>query len=974
VPSNPAADELPLRLDGFVRYRKEHLTGDEKGEAQLFLENLFKALGHDGLRQAGATLEMRVARRDNRGTAYADLVWKPRVLIEMKKAGRNLQQDYRQAFEYWIDLVPDRPQYVVLCNFDEFWVYDLNRQLEEPVDRVTLADLPKRWEALAFMLPVEQRPTFGNDLVAVTRETAAMVSAIFNRLVARGIERDPAQRFILQAVMAMFAEDIGLLPRHSFSEAITDVMEGAGSAYDLIFGLFREMNVRGVTPAGRFAGTPFFNGGLFADVMPFDLTTEEITALALASQEDWGAVRPVIFGTLFEQSLDKPERHAYGAYFTSETDIQKVVLPTIVRPWRERIAAANTLEELGQVENDLLSYRVLDPACGSGNFLYTAYRELRRLERELSDKVQARRRARGTEDEMRMSFVSTTQFYGIDARPFAVEVAKVTLMLARKLAADELGDERNVLPLDDLDSNFLAKDALRVDWPPFDACIGNPPYLGRRRIIEEKGADYAAWLGEEFPGIGGVSDYVSYWFRKAHDLLPVGARAGLVGTNTIRHSDTRKATLDYITDHDGIIYDAVSSQPWSGDAAVAVSIVNWAKGLDVQPKTLWLSDGAVKLEVEAINGALSAEIDVADAKTLRVNVDPKVCFQGQTPGHTAGFVLTPMQATLMVARDRASVEVIHPFLTGQEMNAAGKPRRYVIDIPATEAASATRWKGALAHVRQHVLPVRQERAAKEAEGNAKARARNPRAAVNRHHERFLEFWWQQSYRRADMVASIAELDRYIALSIVAVANRPSIYAFVSAEIWPAASLQVFAFDDDYSFGILTSQLHRDWFEARCTRMRHDLRYTPNTVWDSFPWPQAPTDETAGAVCDAVEALLNYREARLADGITLGQQYASLRDPGRNELRRLHERLDVAVFDTYGFSQEDDTLVQILALNESIALEEHSGITQPRRPGNEGLAGTRRTTCRIEAPALPRSLTEPERSRFAPKMPNAVDEN
>lgn len=131
---------------------------------------------------------------------------------------------------------------------------------------------------------------------------------------------------------------------------------------------------------------------------------------------------------------------------------------------------------------------MLDPACGSGNFLYTAYRELRRLERELADKVQARRRARGVESEMRMSFVSTTQFYGIDARPFAVEVAKVTLMLARKLAADELGDERNVLPLDDLDGNFLAKDALRVDWPPFEACIGNPPYLGRRRIIEEKGA------------------------------------------------------------------------------------------------------------------------------------------------------------------------------------------------------------------------------------------------------------------------------------------------------------------------------------------------------------------------------------------------------------------------------------------------------------------------------------------------------
>src|SRR3954468_21504881 len=146
VPTNPAAEDLRERLDGFVRYREEHLTGDEKGEAQLFLENLFRALGHEGLRQAGATLEMRVKRRDNRGTSYADLVWKPRVLVEMKKAGRDLRQDYRQAFEYWMHLVPDRPRYVVLCNFDEFWVYDLNRQLEEPLDRVLIDDLPHRWD------------------------------------------------------------------------------------------------------------------------------------------------------------------------------------------------------------------------------------------------------------------------------------------------------------------------------------------------------------------------------------------------------------------------------------------------------------------------------------------------------------------------------------------------------------------------------------------------------------------------------------------------------------------------------------------------------------------------------------------------------------------------------------------------------------------------------------------------------------
>jgi len=142
-----------------------------------------------------------------------------------------------------------------------------------------------------------------------------------------------------------------------------------------------------------------------------------------------------------------------------------------------------------------------------------------------------------------MTFLSTTQFFGIDVNAFATEVAKITLMLARKLAADELDDERAVLPLDDLDANFIAADALTVQWPEFDTCIGNPPYLGRRRIVEERGAAYAAWLARAYPGVGGVSDYVVYWFRRAHDQLPEGGRAGLVATNTVRQGDTPRRAL-----------------------------------------------------------------------------------------------------------------------------------------------------------------------------------------------------------------------------------------------------------------------------------------------------------------------------------------------------------------------------------------------------------------------------------------------
>jgi len=947
--ANPAAADLRERLEGFVRYRHEHLTGDEKGEAAIFLENLFRALGHEGVRQAGATLEKRIKKHDNGGTAYADLEWKPRVLIEMKKAGRDLRRDYRQAFEYWIDLVPDRPEFVVLCNFDEFWIYDLNSQLEEPVDRVSLDALPRRSEALAFLLPRAEKPIFHNDLVAVTRDTAAKVSALFNGLVARGVERDSAQRFILQAVMAMFSEDIGLLPSKSFTKAIQDVREGVGTAYDLLFGLFREMNSPGVTPGGRFEGTPYFNGGLYASVTPFDLNAKEVADLAKASEEDWSQVRPVIFGTLFEQSLDKPERHAYGAYFTSEADIQKIVLPTIVRPWRERIVAGETLEDLGKVEAEMLSYQVLDPACGSGNFLYVAYRELRRLERQLDEKRQTISRRGGRREELRLAFVSTRQFHGIDLRPFAVEVAKVTLMLARKLAADELGDERTYLPLDDLDANFQTANAVTATWPAFDACISNPPYLGAKNILDEKTPAEVAALRRAYPDIGGTSDYVSYWFRKAHDLLPEGGRAGLVGTANIRSGDTRKNTLDHIVDNGGVIYDAVSSQPWSGDASVEVSIVNWTKGNYDGDKTLWLSRGMTKMTVDDITGSLSPETDLRHAAKLKVNKTPQVIFQGQTPQHEK-FVLTPKQAEAMVAKDPASKAVLHPYLIGKDLTRTGTPSRFIIDIPATDAmVAAAMAPAAYAHVKAHVLPAREEVVRKEAQRNKELREADPNAKLLWERRDFMVKWWHLWRRREDMLDAISGLERYIVLSRVAVWTRPSIYAFVAPEIHPGDALTVFAFEDDYSFGILNSSYHRSYFEERCSKMRVDLRYTSRTVFDTYPWPQAPTDEAVGMIVDVVERLINLRDERLADGISLEAQYSSLRDPGLNALRALQDELDEAVAVAYGFSKDDDVLAQLLALNQSIADQERSGLTEPRRPGNEGLAGTKRTSSRIEPP-------------------------
>lgn len=941
--ADPDNEILRQDLEALVAYRTNHLTGDEKGEAQVFCDRLFRAFGHDGVREAGATLEMRIKRRDQRGTAFADLMWKPRVLIEMKRAGVDLKRHYRQAFDYWIHAVPDRPRYVVLCNFDEFQIYDFDRQLDEPVDTVALRDLPQRYEALSFLRPSGPDPVFGNDLVAVTRLAAAEVAQLFRSICARGVDRAVAQRFTLQCVMAMFGEDIGLIPGKPFTRALQDARRGI-DAYDLIGGLFREMNSPGRTPGGRYVGTPYFNGGLFASVEPIDLTDDELELLRDSAVTDWSAVRPEIFGTLFEHSMDHKERHAGGAHFTSQADIARVVGPTIVLPWRQRMEAAGSISELERIRAEMGHFKVLDPACGSGNFLYVAYREMRRLEHDVIELIAERRRSKDIAAQSALTYVSPDHFYGIDVNPFAVEIAKVTLMLATKLAVDELGDaHRDVLPLDNLDSSIVVGDALFMEWPPADVIVGNPPYLGRRKMIEELGASYTQRLSTQYPEGGGVSDFVTYWFPLAHRHLPEGGRAGLVATSTIRETDSRRASLDYVVDNGGVIFDAVSSQPWSGDAVVHVSIVNWSKGADVSPKILWLDEGNRRVEVDVISPALSLDLDVRSAKQLARNRTPKRCFQGQTPGVTSGFTLDRDGRDSLVASDALSARFIFPFLGGDDLLKRQGPARYVIDIPFDDLVVAeAQAPSAMRHLRASVLPIKQKAANKQSLRNDDLLEDNPGAIARRHHEKFLDTWWRLTYRRSDLIDAIEKLDRYIALTIVANQKRASVYTFVDAGIRPSASLQVFAFSDDYSMGILHSRLHRLWFQARCSTLKGDLRYTPNTVFDSFPWPQEPAHSVVVEVAETTAQIFGLRAERLAEGMSLARQYDTLSAPGQSRLRSLHSSLDDAVDRAFGLDSGRDTLGQLLSLNLELASE---GVAY-RAPGGGGLQGTRVSDYRL----------------------------
>ena len=510
---------------------------------------------------------------------------------------------------------------------------------------------------------------------------------------------------------------------------------------DLIGGLFEAMNTREKTEDDRYQGVAYFNGGLFAEPARVELRLDELDLLRAASKEDWSKVRPEIFGTLFQHSLGKGERRAFGAHFTHPTDIMKIVGPTIVEPWRKLIEEADTLKRLNQLWQRMHDFIVLDPACGSGNFLYIAYRELKRLEARLFERM-AEKSGRLDPAQMMFGFVTARQFFGIDINPFAVELAKVTMMIARKLAIEELHITEKALPLDNLDDNFTAADALidelgnPVRWPPADVIIGNPPFAGAKLLKPERGPDYVNAVRRAYPEVPGMADYCVYWFRKAHDHLkscttddPVAGRAGLVGTQNIRNNQSRVGGLDYVV-RTGTIVEAVDNQPWSGEANVHVSIVNWLKTTDAallpSARKLWFkidptaaasdlrprgSGPATKeyeLDVKVsdyISSSLSIGTDVTRAKSLKCNLIPQRCFQGVIAGYD-GFVLSIDEANILINDDPSSASCLHPFLIGRDLlTGTGKPTRWVIDLSGNDLLGAQSHKSAFNHLKYKVLPL-----------------------------------------------------------------------------------------------------------------------------------------------------------------------------------------------------------------------------------------------------------------------------
>ncbi len=879
-------EEVQRRLVNFAR-KWSLYAGSERAEAQTFLNELFDCYGTDRV-EAGARFE------EAQQGKFLDLIWQRRCIIEMKRpseAGR-LAQHREQALGYWRNAadaahnVP-APRFVVICAFQRFEVWEPGAYPNEPRADFTLLELPDRMDSLMFL--AEREPVFLASQEAVTREAVRLMTNLYHRLGDRhAAGPDVRQNFLLQSLWCMFAEDLGQLEGHLYTRIVEGLIENRQrSSADDLGGLFQWLNRPGARPAGGlYADTRYVNGGLFDEPAEIHLEHEELLVLRLACEYDWRKVEPHIFGSLLQGTLGGDAQHALGAHYTHEVDIQKVIKPTIVDPWREQIENATTLAEVQALQNQLLNYVVLDPACGSGNFLYTAYRELRRLERRLHEReaklrlAQGRRRA----DQTAMAaFFPLTNIKGIEIDAFAVSLARVTLWMGHKLAVDELGLDEATLPLGDL-SGIRVGDALRVPWPRSSAIVGNPPFHGDRNLRGLLGDDYVEWLKQEFHC--GIKDHCVYWFRKAQDHLDPGQRAGLVGTNSIAQNRARSASLNYVVQQGGVITDAVSTQDWPGQASVDVSIVNWVHKPTEAPQSFILDETTV----EAIDTALEeSTIPVADVPVLAANRGR--AFQGVIP-RGDGFILTAAEAETLRGRAEAPYsDVVRPYLSGRDIAGSPdqSPSRYVIDFGVRPLEEAHEYPAALQIVRQRVKP---------------ARDLDPVYA---------DSWWRLWRPRPDFGRAATGMDRFIAGTRV---GKRILFVWCRPD-WRPGDINVFALDSDYAIGLLLSRIHTEWAAKKSSTLEDRIRYTPSSAFETFPWPQTTLDrkERIGRLS---RDLLAQRLTLCAEhGIGLTQLYNRIDDGAFASLRAAHAGLDLAVVAAYGWTSAllDDVRARNRALYE-----------------------------------------------------------
>lgn len=896
----------------------------ERSAAQEHFLDLCRIVGHKTPAEADPAGEWfcfeKGAEKSGGGDGWAD-VWKKSCFgWEYKGRHADLKAAYRQLQQYRESL--GNPPLLVVCDTDIIEIHTNFTNTAKQVHRITLAEMdqPGSLDLLrkVFRDPEALKP--GLSLERATEEAAAEIGQLAERLRDRGVDAHQAAHFLMKLVFCLFAEDVALLPQNLMSRLLDNTREQPDDFDSAVRQLFGAMRHGGMIGWERIQ---HFNGGLFDDEATVPLQKPELQALARLAKKDWSQIEPAVFGTLFERSLDPAKRAQLGAHYTSRHDIEDIIQPVLMDPLRAewaqvraqgealaarpeaRRAGSAASKRLGRLVADfmhrLTQVRVLDPACGSGNFLYVALTSLKDLEQEVI-------RAAG-EWGVQAPFpdVDPAQLFGLEIDPYAAELAQLTVWIGYLQWLNDHGYTKHERPILKPLQNIQQRDAImemdeegnatEPQWPEADVIVGNPPFLGGKRLRSELGDDYVQRMFLLYKGrVPHEADLCCYWFERARLEIEdkKAGRAGLLGTNSIRHGRNRRV-LERISSSGGI-FVGWSDREWVLEGAqVRVSIVGFDDGSE-EKRTL------DDMPVPKINANLTSGLDFTQAVALAANAG--ISFMGDTkggafdlPAELAGQMLT---APNPLGRNNA--DVLRLWVNG--LDVTRQPRNmwiidFGLDMPEHEAAL---YEAPYEYLREHVLPVR---------------ATNRRAA-------YREKWWLHVEPRPAMRKALTPLSRYLATPIL---GRQRPFVWLSSSILADHQLIVFARDDDYFFGVLHSIVHRLWIPSVSSWMGvgNDPRYTPTTCFETFPFPQ-PSDDQREAISEAARRLHETRQSALDNDPKL--TLTALYNKRPTWLQHLHEDLDRAVLAAYGWPSDiadEDLLERLLALNLERAAGERQGV-------------------------------------------------
>lgn len=793
------------------------------------------------------------------GEGWADVWRKECFAWEYKGKKKDLDRAFAQLQQYAIAL--DNPPLLIVSDMDRFRVHTNWTNTVQEVHEFALDDLldgaTRDLLRNCFLDPERLKPAKTRQML--TEEAAEEFSQLAQRLRERGHEAHAVAHFVNRLVFCMFAEDVRLLPDHMFTKMLKASIKAPARFEQNASKLFAAMHKGGDLD---FTPIEWFNGGLFDDDSAFPLEREDIDNLIVAAELDWSEIDPSILGTLFERGLDPDKRSQLGAHYTDRDKIMQIVEPVIIRPlmaqWeavRAKIEEALTKAEKAtggaktRAETEakrlqaewherLRNFRVLDPACGSGNFLYLSLLALKDIEHRtnleaeaLSPALAARFPSSGPENVM-----------GIELNPYAAELARVSVWIGEIQWMRRNGFEAAKNPILKPLANIENRDAVlvtdqhgnpaldaegqpkRAKWPMANVVVGNPPFLGNKKMIAELGEDYTVALRKAWPQVPGGADLVCYWFAGAWDQMVAGKleRAGLVSTNSIRGGQNREV-LKPIVEH-GRIFEAWSDQPWFDEkgAAVRVSMI----GFD-------LHDGLAKLDGTSVI-KIHADLKSGDANLsiLKALPENKGCSFVGVILNGEGFELTGEQAReLLLAtgnpHGQPNSQTLRPTLNGDDFNGS-RPDKWVIDFGTSRTESdAALFERPFEHILKTVKPYRQRR---DDNGEFEVRAKNER-----------EKWWLHARARPAMRKAMANMERYLATPMVTSYRN---FGLLPASILPDQKLVVFSRDDFTFFGVLESKFHYVWTLATCSWIGsgNDVTYAKLAVFETFPFPKGLTPD------------------------------------------------------------------------------------------------------------------------------------